>query len=72
MYQCMTRTLTVDEMGCEGCEDIVENALTDVGSVEDASADYEDGTVTVEGDADPEDLLEAVEFAGYEAEIAGD
>lgn len=66
----MTRTLTVEGMGCEGCEDIIENALTDVDGVESASADHEDGTATVEGDADPEVLLEATEFAGYEAELA--
>jgi copper chaperone len=67
----MTTTLTVDGMGCEGCEDIVENALGNVDSVEDASADEQAGSATVEGDADPEDLLEAVEFAGYDGEIEG-
>ncbi|WP_336037036.1 heavy-metal-associated domain-containing protein [Halobacterium yunchengense] len=66
----MTTTLTVDGMGCEGCEDIVESALTDVDSVEDATADAAAGTATVAGDADPESLLEAVEFAGYDAEVA--
>jgi copper chaperone len=68
----MTRTLTIDGMGCDGCEDIVENALTDLDGVEDASADHEDGTATVEGDADSDDLLEAVEFAGYDGEFASD
>jgi copper chaperone CopZ len=66
----MTTTLTVDGMGCDGCEDIVENALTDVSGVEDATADYEEGTATVEGDADADDLLQAVEFAGYEGKLA--
>lgn len=64
----MTRTLTVDGMGCEGCEDIIENALSDVDGVEGVVADHEEGTATVEGDAEPADLLEAVEFAGYEGE----
>jgi copper chaperone len=68
----MTRTLTIDGMGCEGCADIVENALTDVDGVEDATADHEAGTATVEGDANPDALLEAVEFAGYEGELAFD
>lgn len=66
----MTTTLTVEGMGCDGCEEIIENALTDVDGVEDASADYEDDAATVEGDADPEDLLQAVEFAGYEGAVA--
>ncbi|WP_353633588.1 heavy metal-associated domain-containing protein [Halobacterium sp. NMX12-1] len=66
----MTTTLTVEGMGCEGCEDIVENALEGVDGVEDADADEADGVATVQGDADTEALLESVEFAGYEAEIA--
>lgn len=66
----MTTTLSVDGMGCEGCEDIVENALTSVAGVEDASADRDDGAATVEGGADATELLEAVEYAGYEAELA--
>lgn len=66
----MTTTLTVEGMGCDGCEDIIENALTDVDGVEDASADYEDDAATVEGGADPEELLQAVEFAGYEGDVS--
>jgi len=62
----MTTTLTVEGMGCEGCEDIVENALSGVNGVDEASADYEDGVASVEGDADTESLVGAVEFAGYE------
>ena len=66
----MTTTLTVESMGCEGCEDIVENALSGVDGVEEANADREEDAATVEGDADAEDLVEAVEFAGYEAASA--
>lgn len=66
----MTTTLSVDGMGCEGCEEIVENALTGVNGVEDASADRDDGAATVEGGAGTSELLEAVEYAGYEAELA--
>ncbi|MCG1002730.1 MULTISPECIES: heavy-metal-associated domain-containing protein [Halobacterium] len=65
----MTTTLTVEGMGCAGCEDIVENALSGVDGVEGATVDHEDGVATVEGDADAESLLQAVEFAGYEAEL---
>ncbi|GAA0263815.1 heavy-metal-associated domain-containing protein [Halobacterium noricense] len=66
----MTTTLTVESMGCEGCEDIVENALSGVDGVDETNADREEGVATVEGDADVEDLVESVEFAGYEAELA--
>jgi copper chaperone CopZ len=60
-------TLSVQGMSCEGCEEIVENSLEEVSGVESASADRESDTVTVEGDAPEADLIEAVEFAGYEA-----
>jgi copper chaperone CopZ len=62
-----TITLSVQGMSCEGCEEIVEDALEEVGGVESASADREENVASVEGDADPDDLVEAVDFAGYEA-----
>lgn len=65
----MTTTLTVDGMGCEGCEDIVENAVMGVDGVEDATADEAAGTVDVEGDADVDDLVESVTVAGYDASV---
>ena len=68
----MSITLRVEDMSCEGCEDIVENALEEVSTVESAEADEEAGTVVVEGDADVQDLLDAVDYAGYSAEPAED
>lgn len=67
----MATTITVTDMSCEGCEDIVENALEEVNGVESAEADREEDAATVEGDADPQELVEAVGFAGYDAETAG-
>lgn len=64
----MAIELTVDSMTCEGCEDVVESALEDVNGVEAAEADRHEGTATVEGDADVDDLVEAVDMAGYQAE----
>jgi copper chaperone CopZ len=63
----MATEITVEDMTCEGCEDIVENALQDVGGVENAEADRENDRVTVEGNADVDELVEAVDMAGYEA-----
>jgi len=63
----MTRKLTVSGMSCGGCEQSVEEALEGVAGVESASADREAETATVEGDADTDDLVAAVEDAGYEA-----
>ena len=68
----MSVTLHVEDMSCEGCEDIVENALEEVSSVESAEADEEAGTAVVEGDADLQDLLDAVDYAGYSAEPTED
>ena len=68
----MSVTLHVEDMSCEGCEDIVENALEELSNVESAEADEDAGTVVVEGDADRQDLLDAVDYAGYTAEPAED
>jgi copper chaperone CopZ len=68
----MSKTLSIDGMGCDGCEDIVESALGDVSGVSDVEADHEAGEATIEGDADDEDLLRSVELAGYEADLSDD
>lgn len=64
----MSRTLRVNGMSCEGCEASVVEALRDVGGVENAAANHETGSVTVDGDADDADLRLAVEEAGYTVE----
>lgn len=63
----MATTLTVNGMSCEGCEEVVEGALEEVTGVESAEADRTEETATIEGDADVDVLVEAVDFAGYEA-----
>ncbi|MFW5965688.1 MAG: heavy-metal-associated domain-containing protein, partial [Halodesulfurarchaeum sp.] len=57
---------------CEGCEEIVENALEDVRSVESVAVDREAGTAVVDGDPNLQDLIDAVDYAGYTAEEAAD
>lgn len=66
----MAIELTVESMTCEGCEDIVESALEDVDGVESAEADRNEDVAVVEGDAAVEDLVEAVDMAGYQASEA--
>lgn len=62
--------LSVPELGCDGCEDIVEGALGDTDGVVEASADYEAGRVVVEGEGFSTDAItETIEFAGYEADL---
>lgn len=63
----MTATIDVDGMRCGGCEESVEEALRGVPGVDGAEADRETGVATVEGDADAQDLVAAVEEAGYDA-----
>ncbi|WP_267642186.1 heavy-metal-associated domain-containing protein [Haloarchaeobius amylolyticus] len=63
----MSQTLTVEGMSCGHCEQTVEDALLDVAGVEDATADNEANSVTVTGSADVDDLVAAVEDAGYDA-----
>lgn len=63
----MTVELVVREMTCQGCERIVENALTEIEDVVDSDADHTTDTATVEGNPDADELVRALERAGYEA-----
>ncbi|WEL17328.1 Copper chaperone [Halorhabdus sp. SVX81] len=63
----MPQTLTVTGMSCEHCEQTVQEALEAVDGVASATADHESEQATVDGDAEPDTLIEAVEDAGYEA-----
>lgn len=63
----MSETITVEGMTCGHCEQTVEEALEDVDGVTSATADREAESVTVEGDADTDALVSAVDEAGYDA-----
>lgn len=63
----MAFTITVEGMSCGHCEQTVEEALLGVPGVSDASADREADQATIEGDADPGVLVQAVTDAGYTA-----
>jgi len=65
----MVKQITVEGMSCGGCEENVENALCDLPGVEDAKADNETDSVTVEGETSDEDIVTAVEDAGYTAKV---
>ncbi|WP_262177282.1 CopZ family metallochaperone [Haloarcula laminariae] len=65
----MTTKLTVDGMSCEHCEQSVEEALSGVEGVTAVAVDLEGGAATVEGDADEDALVAAVDEAGYTAEV---
>lgn len=63
----MAITITVEGMSCGHCEQTVEEALNGVSGVTAASADNEAEQATVEGDADVDALVAAVEDAGFDA-----
>jgi len=63
----MSETLTVEGMTCEHCERTVEEALEGVDGVTSGRADREAESATVEGDADTDTLVSAVDEAGYDA-----
>jgi copper chaperone CopZ len=63
----VSKTITVEGMTCEHCEQTVEDALEDVSGVTAAVADRESESATVEGDADDQSLVDAVNESGYAA-----
>lgn len=54
-------------MSCAGCEQSVEEALRGVSGVTDVTVDRDEERATVDGTADPDALVSAVEEAGYSA-----
>jgi len=63
----MGQTLTVEGMSCEHCEQTVEEALEAIEGVTAATADHEAASATIDGSAETETLVSAVEDAGYDA-----
>lgn len=67
LYPRMSQTITVEGMSCEHCEQTVEDALEGVSGVESVDVDRDAEQATVDGDADPRALVDAVDEAGYDA-----
>lgn len=65
-------TLAVDGMKCEGCENAVDSALRGVEGVRRADVSHEEGRaqLVLDDEVAPEELVTAVEDAGYEASSA--
>ncbi|WP_425807333.1 CopZ family metallochaperone [Desulfitobacterium sp. Sab5] len=59
--------LKVEGMTCNHCKMHVEKALRGVNGVADAQVDLAKGEAAVTGEANREDLVKAVEEAGYSA-----
>ncbi|GHF58085.1 copper chaperone [Deinococcus metalli] len=67
----MTTELTVSGMTCGHCEKAVTGALKNVPGVQDVRVDLPGGRATVQGDADPQALIQAVTEEGYGAQLRG-
>lgn len=61
--------IKVDGMSCDHCKAAVERAIRDVLGVEGVDVSLDEGFAVVRGSADPEQLVEAVKEAGYEAKV---
>ena len=59
--------LSISGMSCAGCVATVEEALSNTPGVEQASVNFAEHTASVTGDVHTEDLIHAVEAAGYGA-----
>ncbi len=61
--------ISISGMMCAGCVATVENALTAVPGVSEASVSFADHSATVSGDVAPEAVIQAVTDAGYQAAL---
>lgn len=62
--------LRVNGMTCENCVRHVREALEQVPGVKSVQVDLAQNRATVEGDADPQLLVAALDEEGYEALVA--
>jgi copper chaperone len=67
----MATILQVGGMTCEHCVRAVTKTLQAVPGVDDVSVTLAGGRALVEGTADPQALVHAIEKEGYEANLVG-
>ena len=60
----------VEGMTCGHCQKAVKDALEGIPGIERAKVDWKEGTALVEGSADVQVLIGAVEDEGYTATLA--
>jgi copper chaperone len=65
----MTTELSISGMTCGHCQTAVTRALKTVPGVQDAQVDLQQGTATVQGQADVQALLAAVTEEGYGVQV---
>ncbi|HUZ73782.1 MAG TPA: heavy metal-associated domain-containing protein [Stellaceae bacterium] len=62
--------LAISGMTCDGCANTVTRVLSRVPGVTGATVDFGSGRATVTGNVRPEDLVAAVQAAGYGAQLS--
>ncbi|MDE6390373.1 MAG: permease [Duncaniella sp.] len=67
-HQEMKKTYHVKGMACNHCRATVEKQISALPGVTSVSVDLASGTATVEGDAEPEAVVNAIRLAGFETE----
>jgi copper chaperone CopZ len=65
----MTIEIKVTGMSCQHCVGAVTQALEGVPGVSAVQVDLESGAARVQGDADPQALIQSIRDAGYGAEL---
>ncbi len=58
--------IKVEGMMCTGCENRIQNAVSEIKGVESVKADHEKGIVEIKGTADIKEVKEAIEDIGFE------
>lgn len=66
-HKNMTQKFKVTGMSCGHCRGHVADAIAALPGVKEVDVDLPTGTATVEGDVKPEDVIKAIEGAGYTA-----
>lgn len=64
--------LNVTGMTCGHCQGAVKSALEAVSGVKSVEVDLDSGLAKVAGEAEVQQLLDAIEEAGYQASLATD
>jgi copper chaperone len=62
-----TQRLQVEGMKCEGCKSSVEQALRGLAGVEDVKVYLNEGTASIVGEVEPEELIAALSKTNYQA-----
>lgn len=65
-----TLTVSVSGMTCGGCAKTVERVLSQVPGVTDVTVDLASGSAVIGGKAAADEIIAALEAAGYGAEVA--